>query len=549
MRLANTEVHLLQGVPFSKDLSHTLHFASKAEQRDYFLGKSAYTATNLTYQREGGFIRWKTDTTNVDDIMSCNYVMYRNINNGNKWLYAFVTEVEYINENTVNVHLETDYYQSYILDVDVKPSLLERKHLKKPNIQAEGLDYGDEYLEVDSKRLGSKVDSDTSFALITTSIRLSNPTVIYNGTISGGVPTPFQFYLVPINRTWQKIYTVNGSPIKDIQLVMGQIALKEEWVDKIVSINILKEVPFPYTLSGTNPINIQSTYLEVGDSQVPRIKSHDTNVRTNNIDLNIPNQGSKLAMSPYTYIEIYDAKGSSIKLKPEYLLTPGRVTINERTIISYDPKTLFTVNGYAGLDEFSVTLETSINADIPVVTDQTAAFMQSSRNSRTTVLKSAAAGALSGGIGGFTTAGPVGAATGAIIGGVGGGLAFAFANNRMMKDLENKPNKVSSALPNTIFDFAHTEMQGAYVRVMTISPDKQKQIGDFFHKFGYAVNEIGSPLSRNRQDFQYIKTVDCIARGNVPNKALESIKEQFNNGFTLWYNKDIGNYILTNGVI
>ena len=59
--------------------------------------------------------------------------MFQNANFGNKWFYAFVTNVPTRREHCQS-QLELDYVQSYMFDYTIKPCFVEREHVDSDGI-------------------------------------------------------------------------------------------------------------------------------------------------------------------------------------------------------------------------------------------------------------------------------------------------------------------------------------------------------------------------------------------------------------------------------
>ena len=138
-----TRVHLLN-VPLENNLKNTLWFANENSQSTYFLSKAVQSNVDFTYQRKD-----KTMVVPylVDNLYTCNYVMYQNHNFNNKWFYAFITNMEYVDEETTRLYLETDPIQTWFFEMEVKQSFVEREHAKVDtigaNLQPEELELGD----------------------------------------------------------------------------------------------------------------------------------------------------------------------------------------------------------------------------------------------------------------------------------------------------------------------------------------------------------------------------------------------------------------------
>ena len=68
--------------------------------------------------------------------------------------------------------------------------------------------------------------------------------------------------------------------------------------------------------------------------------------------------------------------------------------------------------------------------------------------------------------------------------------------------------------------------------------------------FGYKVNKLKVPNITGRENWNYVKTIDCNFDGNIPQAHLNIIKAMFNSGVTLWHNPNaMYNYNLSNNII
>ena len=71
----------------------------------------------------------------------------------------------------------------------------------------------------------------------------------------------------------------------------------------------------------------------------------------------------------------------------------------------------------------------------------------------------------------------------------------------------------------------------------------QEKLNKIWDMRGYATNTIDYPNLHTREHWNYIQTVKCNIKGeNIDPSDLEKIKRAFDNGITLWHDKDVGNY-------
>ena len=123
----NTRVLLLTGVPLDETYEHTLYFSDINAQTSYFLGQKKYEFSPQTYQRKGaGYIKVNQRPELLYD---CSYLMFQNTSYGNKWFYAFVLDIEYVNDVTAIVSYQIDWLQTWWFDLTIHDCWVDREHI------------------------------------------------------------------------------------------------------------------------------------------------------------------------------------------------------------------------------------------------------------------------------------------------------------------------------------------------------------------------------------------------------------------------------------
>lgn len=126
----DTDLRLLQ-VPIEIDNKNQLTFANVTAQTNYFLGLQNYVeAQDTYYQRQNNVIEFPA---HIDTIIHYNYVMYKNNNYSNKWFYAFITDMKYINDGVTEITIQTDVFQTWQFDITWKQSFIEREMIAVAN--------------------------------------------------------------------------------------------------------------------------------------------------------------------------------------------------------------------------------------------------------------------------------------------------------------------------------------------------------------------------------------------------------------------------------
>lgn len=119
----NTNLRLLK-LPFLIDNKNQLTFSNLEAQTSYFLGLPHLEIDNIQYQRKDSIIRYPA---HIDSIIEYNYCMYQNENYGEKYFYAFITDMKYVNDGLTEISIQTDVWQSWQFDITFKQSFVERE--------------------------------------------------------------------------------------------------------------------------------------------------------------------------------------------------------------------------------------------------------------------------------------------------------------------------------------------------------------------------------------------------------------------------------------
>lgn len=125
----STKLRLIK-TPIEIDNKNQLTFNNKTEQRDYFLSLPHLEIDEISYQRKDSMIYFPE---HIDKLINYNYVMYLNENYTNKWIYAFITRMEYENDYNTRIYITTDVFQTWQFDITFKESFIEREMLATAN--------------------------------------------------------------------------------------------------------------------------------------------------------------------------------------------------------------------------------------------------------------------------------------------------------------------------------------------------------------------------------------------------------------------------------
>lgn len=173
LTIFRTQVDIFGGVPLEIGSNHTILFNTAVEQRAYFDSHRVTGGmfTNISYQRHAsGVMRLEAQMALLGD---ASYLRFCNPTFENREFYAFITDIKYINNSTVEINYVIDVLQTWMFEYTVNPCFIDREHAETDNVGDnrvnEGLDTGP-FVQAGLEEInhwGTSV-SDTSFFVVAT---------------------------------------------------------------------------------------------------------------------------------------------------------------------------------------------------------------------------------------------------------------------------------------------------------------------------------------------------------------------------------------------
>lgn len=587
--LSGSNIRLYTGIPWRNDYKHTRHFTSVSEQNSWFASKTPVaTMSQANYVRIEG--KYSVQVPHHHDtLINVNYMTFQNTQFTGKVFYCFVTKIEYINKSTTRIHFELDLVQTWFPHTSFQPSYVEREHcpqyqsngLPVVNTIDEGLNYGDMYDTVSVENYEPL--EGVYFLVIVCKQVVHNGEQTVAGTIKpmqNGLVQPLTFYVHPfISDGDTPTVSINNEVqgLAQTQRVLEHLYQDESMINNIVSLYVTKNPGLAINGDRTTSVNFQGLQVSVvdlgsteGGATPPKtlyVHTLTTYGYNNSQNYNKPKYDgfrpvneSKLLMYPYALTVIDDFKGNRMEIKNEYIehanlqIQPqGSLGVSNK--ISYQPLfyNMSTEHRQAGLEWAMI--DNSPN-DVPIITDMLSAYLQGNRNSlevqKNSIAFNGAMGVVGSGLGVVSSvmSKDIGGGVNGLVGGVSGAGNSILQLQGMLaksKDIDNLPPNLTKQGSNTYFDFGNM-FEGVFIIKKQIKKEYQAMLEDYFKMYGYKVNRIKVPNIRTRQNFNFIKTLDCTLKGSIPQDQLVSLQTIFDNGITLWHTDDIGNFNLSNGV-
>ena len=501
----NSDIYILSGVPLDNDYNHTLFFNTPAAQAQTMGGYAKYRLTKQSYQRQNlGEVRVGYTT---DELFDCNYIMFRNTAYGDKWFYAFITELEFKNESMTIIHFELDVIQTWFFDVTLGKCFVEREHSATDglfsNTVPEDVDLGNEYVTNPSSTTLS----------VGTSKFLLMATEKYDGTKPSGAI---------VNGVYSPLSNVIYANYASIQ------AIVKSYVDngRENSIIAIYQVPDNAAIATT-----------------PATKTVTCGQNLTSVDGYIP-RNKKLFCYPYNFILLSNCTGQSGVIKWELFNADTRGQFTMLTAPIPNPAMMCAPRGYRGLTvDYDSGVVLANFPQCPWIGDTFKAWWAQNRASTIT---NGITSVIAGGAGVAANV-ATGNAGGAVAGAVNllGGIAGTVAK---VQDIKNAPAQSHGHAQADNIN-AGLNRIGYALYTMSVRAETAKIIDDFFDRFGYATHRTKVPNRAVRPHWCYTKTQGCILSGSIPQNDAKKIMQIYDNGITFWKNpSEVGNYSLDNTV-
>ena len=549
----NGTIVLCRQIPLDRQHNNTVDFADASTQAAAIRVYEKTEFDDYSYIGDGRVMVQAAR----DDIIMCNYMMYRNSGFSNKWFYAFITEINYVNPDTSEIVFEIDNMQTYMFDYQLQRCYVEREHSVTDyigeNLIPENLETG-EYVE---SALTPMFDYSDLAIVILTSQQVGWDDQGGGYYISsdmsriakyGGIVSGLSMYIcVNDSTSGQSAITMAENFMNDLN--------SQGYGDSIYAIYMI-----PRSLineRGIVRVGGTPKYVLTYSGAVPAQSvtiSRDNGAFSYGGTTYTP-KNKKLHTYPYKLLYLTTLDGNSAEYRYEFFSnanivfwTRGDMGSGASVICApYDYKN----GGGANFDEKIVL---SGFANIACASDAWQAYMAQNANSNQLANLSSALSIVGGAAmiaGGAVSSNPALAVSGATT--AAGGISAIATLNGKINDIKARPNHVHGTQGTEALNIL--ELKNIYYAQKQITPEYAKIIDDYFSMFGYATHRVKIPNTNSRPNWNYVKTVDCniVATSSVNDstgmdaQAMEDIKAIYNKGVTIWHTlAAVGHYEYSN---
>lgn len=544
----NNRILLLHNVPIDKEYENTMWWISQDSQTNTMRSFTKYTCAPTTYQR----VNRNTCRVehNAETLYDVNYMMFQNTNFGNKWFYAFVEKIDYINDAVSEITYRLDEIQTWYFDYTPMYSFVERCHSATDDI---GDNIVDEPLAVGEyvcNRI-SKVDELDSLCVVIlslpdTSVFQSSDVKVWDRIVSGCVGRAF-----------------NYTSVAQKQAINAYLGTFASAPDNVVAMYVLPKVMITGINSSTGAVNPLPDTGSDGLAGVPieDFQSGAFVVGGTNGLLPLTGQttldgytpkNNKMYTYPYNFLHVDNNSGSSLDVRYEFFdqlkvrfgcYCSGTLPVTCKLYPIY-----YKGSGVEGNVPTPYTPECLTLDNFPMCS-WNSDYFKGWLIQNSVPMAANLAGSM------FNYNAMIGSMNPIQQARAEGSYARMSPANQVANILGETyqasihADILKGGYANGNINIAH-HLQNYYYSRMSINSQHAEIIDNYFTRYGYAQNRVMLPPRHNRTQFTYVKTIGCKISGSIPCDSEEIICKAFDNGITFWTNTtNVGNYLVNNGLL
>lgn len=546
----NTELKILRNVRLNNDYDHTIDFATESAQQTYFISKAKFTLYNQQYQRkERG---WLKVDLNQNDLWDCTYLMYKNTSYKNKWFYAFILSVQYVNDAVSLINYEIDVMQTWAFDYQLEECFVEREHTITDNLfenlVPESLDPGEDYIELEGLRdFPYEYPFNTTGVYVATTANVAGHAPHDGAAVRKNVFSGLSYYFFDVSIpseataliTLIEDYKNAGQEDNVIQITQAPsfIGSPDKTIDEYGNGKGYASFEIAPNMTG-----VFGTITQKGQSYTPKNK--------------------KVYTYPYYCLNITDKEGSNEIYKLELFdnlhrcnflvegTSLGKVTVaiipkyyrgiyedrDSGLVFDNFPECTWSGDSYQiWLAQNGPKMNARMKANIADTAGEILRQLPGMLHPGDTLsAMTTRANATSNAIEAFRE----------------GAIKILKDKNYMQAaklSASRLPNSAHGNFSSGIINIQNNQ-SGVRLAIVSSRLDYIKRIDQYFSVYGYACNEIKIPNKLVRQNWSYVKTNGCeiapkTSTTAVPVDDANIIKDVYDHGVTFWRNGDnIGNY-------
>lgn len=546
----STIIQIFSGIRCDINHNDVYLFKTITEEEEFFQNRVQFTLTDFSYQRLNKRIRVEI---NAERLYKCNYLRFQNENFSDKWIYAFITDIEFAGNNVSFIYFTIDHYMTWKNDVTFYESFVEREHVEDDtpgkHLYPEGIETGKfkvnyheftGYLDNMAILVGYSYKSEQTQINVNGAIGAENisyviPSIIKKyagGTLLSGTYSGSQYIAWDI------------ADYKEVNSFLTDL-MKDGQIDMITSISMCPQEFINGFTSGKEVIQNSNSSRTVSFP----ISSGNKWETFGNLDGYIP-RNKKLLTGEFNFCAVNNMNGTETELYFEKWNSPiclfnlkGYVGSNPSCRLVPSDYNINRISGVPTQDNYDYSIPLS---GWPLCSFSYSAYANELGANRMSIAQSTVNEGISSvwDIFGSLLTGNVKGALDSVLG-IGEKVTNSLAK---MGDSARIPNTVKGNQNLSNLNIAE-RIQDFLLMQKCVTREYAERIDRYFDMYGYRVNVRKSLNFYSRPYWNYIKTLDAKIYGNVPNEALQEMKNMLNHGCTFWHTGELGNYDKNNGVV
>jgi hypothetical protein len=482
-----------------------------------------------------------------------NYIAFRNPHYGNKWYFAFVNNVKYVNNKVTTIEYKVDVFSTWYDRFNIGKAFIEREHVSDDTIGKhtvpERLDTGD-FIINDSGVL-DEFGSDAHVVIGVTKVpdELANmqsvvsgsvynaPNTVYNGIFNG--LTYFVFQTTYDASQFLAIMDLMGNADNVINVFLCPLSIYE------VPIGSWNNQAFTYTWGSINmDLSFRYNRFPTGLEEV--VMADNKTVTINNTLDGYTPKNNKMFTKEFNYLYLTNYNGGNVTYAyedfknntPKFRIIGAVCPGCSIRLTPLDYKKWDTTNASYKNDLLPYGL---VGGKYPTCSWRSDTYTnwltQNSVNYTMDTIST---------VGSLAIAGSINPAI-ALMGGVG-----LITDSLLEKEKrETSPVQAKGNVNVGDVTYSASKTNFGYFQ-MSCRYEFAKICDDYLSRFGYKINEVKTPNILSRKEFNFIKVGgrDELVSGNIPATDLEEINNIFRKGVTIFHDYDtFGNYTINNPIV
>lgn len=457
----------------------------------------------------------------INDFLNCTYMIFQNTGISNafpaneRMYYCFVTSVDYVNVNSVEIEFEIDWIQTYLFEFEFEACLVQKEHVSSDGIGEHLLD---EQIETGEYMVTNRHEILYGKSVIMTVVP-DTPAVTYeNGIVNAAL---VYCYKVP----------------SELSSFEGMIEDYTQDPEKIVNITM-----------GVNEMSGRGEKYQLAVDFNQIVDVAPTRSFTNAKGQNYTPHNNKLFSYPYRLCTVDNYGEQVVQLRWEEFANGTPQFVVEGTPTPKPCMQIFplrykgTKDSY-GSDCREFTVQYDNFPSVAWVNDTYKAWVSQFGHTNSVNVDAQVTGKW------ISVAGDV----------INLHAASAIDDVRqaLTTDWNWKQDVSNHALHNVqmfgsiggagmLYD---TGKIGFRITEYGITSDMARKIDGIFDRYGYRVDTVKVPNIKGRQYVNYVKTADAQVKGSIPDIARRTMENALNRGVSFWHVNEIGAPLSDNPIV